>query len=231
MIPIRDDAPRLTVPFVTWTLIAINVAVFSYQFSLWFGAAREEQAFLAAYSLVPARVESALIGNVPLLPSLLPVLTSMFLHGGWMHLIGNVWFLSIFGDNVEDELGHVVFLLFYLACGVLAAIAQFLSDPDSSIPMVGASGAIAGVMGAYLVRFPRARVTVWLPIFIFFGPTFALPAFLMLTYWLGIQVVSGWGAAGQGGVAWWAHIGGFLAGVGLVLLRRRRRVWTRTWRS
>ena len=231
MIPIRDDAPRLTVPFVTWTLIAINVAVFSYQFSLWFVSGREEQAFLAAYAMVPANVGSALVGSAPLLPSLLPIFTSMFLHGGWMHLIGNVWFLSIFGDNVEDELGHGLFLLFYLACGVIATIAQFLSEPSSSIPMVGASGAIAGVMGAYLIRFPRARVTVWLPIFIIFGPTFALPAFLMLTYWLGIQVVSGWGAASHGGVAWWAHIGGFVAGVGLVLLRPRRRVWTRTWRG
>lgn len=231
MIPIRDDAPRLTVPFVTWSLIAMNVAVFSYQFSLWLGSGLEERAFLAAYSMVPAHVGSALTGGAPLLPSMLPLLTSMFLHGGWMHLIGNVWFLSIFGDNVEDELGHGVFLLFYLACGVIAALAQFLSDPGSAIPMVGASGAIAGVMGAYLIRFPRARVTVWLPIFIVFGPTFALPAFLMLTYWLGIQVMSGWSAGDQGGVAWWAHIGGFVAGVGLVLLRPRRRVWTRTWKG
>lgn len=230
MFPIRDDAPRLTVPFVTWLLITANVAVFCYQVWLGFGSGHGQQAFLASFSLVPAHVGAALIGDWPLAAGLLPILTSMFLHGGWMHLLGNVWFLGIFGDNVEDELGHGLYLLFYLACGVIAGIAQFLSDPASTIPMVGASGAIAGVMGAYLIRFPRARVTVWIPIFLVVGPTFALPAFLMLTYWLAIQVLSGWGAAGQGGVAWWAHVGGFVAGVGLVLLRPRRRVWHRTWR-
>ena len=229
MIPIRDDAPRLTIPFFTWALILANVGVFLYQRSLGFGSGTELQAFVGAYAMVPERVGSALVGDARLVPSLLPIATSMFLHGGWMHLIGNVWFLSIFGDNVEDELGHGWFLIFYVACGVIAAVAQVISDPGSTIPMVGASGAIAGVMGAYLIRFPRARVTVWIPIFIVFGPRLALPAFLMLTYWFGIQVLSGWGDAGAGGVAWWAHIGGFVAGIGLVLLRPRRRDWTRTW--
>ena len=231
MFPIRDDAPRLTVPFVTWLLIAANVGVFLYQFWLGLVSPRTEYAFMAAFSVVPARVSGALVGHEPFVASLLPMLTSMFLHGGWMHLLGNMWFLGIFGDNVEDELGHFFYVLFYLGCGVLAAVAQFLADPGSSIPMVGASGAIAGVMGAYLIRFPRARVTVWIPIFVIFGPRVALPAFLMLTYWLGIQLLSGWGSAGQGGVAWWAHIGGFLAGIGIVLLRPRRRVWVRTWRG
>ncbi len=230
MIPIRDDAPRLTVPVVTWFLIAANVGIFLYQFSLGLGSPRAELAFIGSYAVVPARVTSALTGSGPFVAGLLPIVTSMFLHGGWMHLIGNVWFLWIFGDNVEDELGHGVFLVFYLGCGVLAAVAQFLADPTSSIPMVGASGAIAGVMGAYLIRFPRARVTVLLPIVIIWT-TVQLPAFLMLTYWLAIQVFSGAGSAAGGGVAWWAHIGGFLAGVGLVLTRPRRRAWVHRWRG
>ena len=230
MFPIRDDAPRLTVPFVTWTLILANVGVFLYQFTLGIASPRAELAFMGTYAVVPARVTSALTGSEPVLAGLMPILTSMFLHGGWLHLIGNVWFLRIFGDNVEDELGHGIFLIFYLACGVIAAISQFLADPVSSIPMVGASGAIAGVMGAYLIRFPRARVTVLITIIIFWT-TVRLPAFLLLTYWLAIQVYSGTAGAGHGGVAWWAHIGGFLAGVGLVLLRPRRRDWERTWLS
>lgn len=230
MIPIRDDAPRLTVPFVTWTLIAANIAVFLYQFSLAMEGTRAEMAFVASFAFIPERVSGAVTGSVPVLAGLLPILTSMFLHGGWMHLIGNMWFLWIFGDNIEDELGHGAYLLFYIGCGIAATIAQFLSEPGSRIPMVGASGAIAGVMGAYLIRFPRARVTVLLPIIIIWT-TVRLPAFLMLTYWLAIQVMSGWGSGAAGGVAWWAHIGGFVAGVGLVLTRRRRRYWDRTWRA
>ena len=229
MIPIRDDAPRLTLPFFTWTLIAVNVGVFLYQFALAIDSPRAEMAFVGAFGVVPARVGAAITGSEPMLAGMLPILTSMFLHGGWMHLIGNMWFLWIFGDNVEDELGHGFFLLFYVGCGVLAAVAQFLADPGSNIPMVGASGAIAGVMGAYLIRFPRARVTVLFPIIIIWT-TVRLPAFLMLTYWLAIQVYSGSGSAGGGGVAWWAHVGGFAAGIGLVLMRPRRRIWDRTWR-
>ncbi len=229
MIPIRDDAPRLTVPFVTWTLIVVNVVVFVYQFALSIESPRAELAFVVSYGVIPARVSAVITGNESMVAGMLPVLTSMFLHGGWMHLIGNMWFLWIFGDNVEDELGHGIFLLFYVCCGVIAAVAQFLSEPGSYIPMVGASGAIAGVMGAYLIRFPRSRVTVLLPIIIIWT-TVQLPAFLMLTYWLAIQVLSGTGGA-AGGVAWWAHIGGFAAGVGLVLTRPRRRTWHRTWRT
>lgn len=228
MIPIRDDAPRLTFPFFVWCLIGANIGVFLHQFVLGATAPAEHQAFLASFAVVPARVGGALTGSEPLIASLLPILTSMFLHGGWMHLIGNMWFLWIFGDNVEDELGHFVFLLFYVGCGVIAAVAQFLSEPGSTVPMVGASGAIAGVMGAYLLRFPKARVTILIPILFIFWTTFRLPAFLMLSYWLAVQVLSGTGG-GAGGVAWWAHIGGFVAGVGLALLRPRRRAWDRTW--
>ncbi len=229
MIPIRDDAPRLTTPFVTWLLIAANVGIFLYQTGLGVASQQELRAFLGAFWLVPQDFQLAITGQGPFLSGLWPVVTSMFLHGGWMHLIGNVWFLAIFGDNVEDELGHSIFLLFYLACGVTSALAQFLADPGSTVPMVGASGAIAGVMGAYMIRFPRARITVWIPIFVIVGTKVRLAAFLMLTYWLGIQVLGGWSAGGQSGVAWWAHVGGFIAGVGLVLLRPRRREWHHRW--
>ncbi len=230
MIPLRDDAPRLTVPVVTGLLIAANVVVYIYQFALWFESPPTEMAFVGAYALIPERVSGALTLTGPVVGGLLPFLTSMFLHGGWLHLLGNVWFLWIFGDNVEDELGHLTFLLFYIACGFAAALAQYAADFGSNIPMVGASGAIAGVMGAYLIRFPRARVSVLLPIVIIWT-TVELPAFLMLTYWFAIQVYSGTGGGAGGGVAWWAHIGGFVAGVLIVLTRPRRRVWTRTWRG
>lgn len=230
MIPIRDDAPRLTVPFVVWSLIAANLAVFWQQFSLSLESPEAERAFATAFGVVPARISGALTGGEAVGASLLPIMTSMFLHGGWLHLLGNMWFLWIFGDNVEDELGHGVFLLFYVGCGIAAALAQYLANPLSAVPMVGASGAIAGVMGAYLIRFPRARVTILAPI-VFFWFTFQVPAFFMLTYWLATQVYSGASSGGEGGgVAWWAHIGGFAAGVALVCLRPRRREWDRRWR-
>lgn len=225
MIPLWDDAPRQTTPFITWVLIAANAGIFLYQFSLGLESYGVQEAFISSYAVVPSRVSGAILGDAPLADGFTPVLTSMFLHAGWMHLIGNMWFLWIFGDNVEDELGHFVFLLFFLGCGIVAAIAQFLADPGSSVPIVGASGAIAGVMGAYLIRFPRARVTVLLPLIIIWTKV-RLPAFLMLTYWLGIQILSGTGGASSGGVAWWAHIGGFVAGVALILTRPRRRYWS-----
>jgi membrane associated rhomboid family serine protease len=151
------------------------------------------------------------------------VFTSMFLHGSWMHLIGNMWFLWIFGNNIEDSMGHARFVVFYLLCGVAAALAQVIANPASGIPMVGASGAISGVMGAYLVLYPKVRVFTLVPIG-FFITSFALPAWTMLLYWLGIQVVSGLTgllAEEQGGVAFWAHIGGFVAGLVLIKLFAR----------
>jgi membrane associated rhomboid family serine protease len=146
----------------------------------------------------------------------------MFLHGGWMHLIGNMWFLWIFGDNVEDVLGHGKYLLFYIGCGIAAALVHALLNPYSRLPTVGASGAIAGVMGAYLVKFPHSRILTLVPIIIFFT-TFEIPAFLMLLYWFFIQIFSGIGSVGysqvsRGGVAWFAHVGGFVAGVVFVYL-------------
>ena len=235
MFPLRDDAPRTGFPTVTLGLIAINVAVFFYQASLFFEAPRAEEAFVMAFGAVPAKVSLALAGKAPLAAGLLPVLTSMFLHGGLMHIAGNMWFLWIFGDNVEDELGHVPYLAFYLFCGVLAAMAHYVTAPYSTIPTVGASGAISGVMGAYMMRFPFARITTLIPLFVIFT-TVELPALVMLVYWFVIQFVSGAAEMGMegGGVAWWTHIGGFVAGAALIWLKPRktrrsggryRRVW------
>jgi membrane associated rhomboid family serine protease len=207
MIPLRDTQPSRTVPVVTILLIVINVLVFFYELSLdpW-----SRNHLIAQYGMVPEHLRYSTF------------VTSMFLHGGWMHITGNMWFLWIFGDNVEDILGHVPYLLFYLLCGVAAAAAHVALNPDSSMPTVGASGAIAGVMGAYLVKFPHARVLTLVPIF-FFLTTYELPAFVILGWWFVIQFFSGVGSvaysrAAQGGVAWFAHIGGFLTGIALIYL-------------
>lgn len=226
MIPIRDDAPRWTFPGVTLALIAINVAVFVYQGVLYASSPGAAEAFIQSFGATPALTTRALTGSGSLETGLAPLFTSMFLHGGIMHILGNMWFLWIFGDNVEDELGHVRYLLFYLACGLMASLAHYVANPFSTIPSVGASGAISGVMGAYLVRFPWARVTTLIPFIIFFT-TVEIPAALMLVYWFAVQFLSGAStAAAESGVAWWAHIGGFAAGALLVWLkppRRRRR--------
>jgi membrane associated rhomboid family serine protease len=207
MIPLRDTQPSSSYPFVTLLLIVLNVLTFFYQLSLdtW-----QLNDFIARYAVVPDRFQFS------------DLLTSMFMHGGWMHLIGNMWFLWIFGDNVEDVLGHGKYLAFYIACGVVAAVVHAVLNPYSRVPTVGASGAIAGVMGAYLVKFPHSRILTLVPIVIFFT-TFEIPAFLMLLYWFFIQIFSGIGSVGYsqvsgGGVAWFAHVGGFVAGIALVYL-------------
>ncbi len=229
MIPIRDHAPERTiVPFLTWLLIAANIGVFLLQFRLQWQSPHLAAALIDTYGMVPARVLSALTLEGSLVGGFLPILTSMFMHGGWMHLIGNVWFLWIFGDNVEDALGHVGFLMVYFGGGILAAISQFAADPFTTIPMVGASGAISAVMGAYLVGFPRAQITVLVPLLIFFT-SLRIPAFVMLPLWFGLQFLNGT-SGGGGGVAWWAHIGGFAAGLALMPLisrRHRQRHWRR----
>lgn len=222
MFPLRDHNPSERTPFVTWALIAINAAVFLSYFPSIGGQERLLMAFYADWALVPAEASRGL--------NLHTIVTSMFLHGGWMHIIGNMLFLYIFGDNLEDQLGHVGYLLFYLASGVAAAFSQMAADPSSSVPMVGASGAIAGVMGGYLLLFPRARVDLALIIFVFIK-IITVPAWLMLGLWFGLQLVSG--AASQaagGGVAYWAHAGGFAAGVVLVLPAWLRRGGPAFWR-
>lgn len=219
MFPIRDHNPSNTTPFVTWALIAINVVVFLGYFPQLSGNDAQLHAFYTEWALIPAEIGGAD-------PSLL---TYMFLHGGWMHLILNMLFLFVFGDNIEDLLGHVGFLVFYLATGVAAGYAQMASDPASIIPMVGASGAIAGVMGGYLLMFPRARVDILIFLVIFIR-VFTLPAWIVLGFWFALQLVNGAATVGAtgGGVAYWAHAGGFVAGLVLLLpiwLRRGGRAY------
>jgi len=222
MIPLKDLNPRRTTPFVTVLIILANVAVFLYQVSL---GPRAGQALIYAFGMVPVRVELLLTGHpVAMNQAFGPLLTSMFLHGGWLHIIGNMWFLWIFGDNIEDTLGHFNYLLFYLVCGVAAGITHTLANLNSTVPAVGASGAISGVLGAYMVLFPGSRVLTLIPLFVIWF-TVQLPAVVILGYWFLIQFLSGLGSLGagmEGGTAWWAHIGGFILGAVLVLGSRRR---------
>ena len=219
MIPLRDVIPSRTTPFVTIGLIALNALVFLYEFSL--GDRVNE--FILYWGLVPAAF------------SWLAVLTSMFLHGGILHFAGNMLFLWIFGDNVEDRMGHGRYLTFYLLCGTAAALAQTITDPDSLVPMVGASGAIAGVMGAYLVLYPRSRIVTLLPL-IPFIQIIEVPAVFFLGFWFLMQFISGIGtlatATGEavGGIAFWAHVAGFVAGLsGVVVFRRPERQRVEWW--
>lgn len=224
MFPIRDHNPSDGTPFVTWALIAANVVIFLLYYPQLANEPRLLMAFYDQWALVPAEVSRGADSHT--------LLTSMFLHGGWMHLAGNMLFLWIFGDNVEDLLGHLGFLIFYVAAGVAAALGQMVADPNSGVPVVGASGAIAGVMGGYLLMFPRARVDILVIIVIIFR-VFTIPAWVMLGLWFAIQLVSG-AAAGQaqgGGVAYWAHAGGFVAGVLFLLPLWLRRGGTAYWRQ
>ena len=228
MIPLRDYNPSRTVPFVTRAIIVVNVLVFFYELTL--GDATTD--FLNDWGVVPGRLFVSLSGDTSLPRELATVLTSMFLHGGWLHLIGNMWYLWIFGDNVEDRLGRIRYLFFYLAAGVTAGVIHSVANSSSRVPTVGASGAIAAVLGAYAVEFPRARVITLIPFFPFVQVV-ALPAMIVLGLWFVFQFFSGalslaWaGAGGGGGIAWWAHIGGFLFGAILMkaLARRRSRAW------
>lgn len=209
MIPLRDTQPSHHFPVVTVGLIAVNVLAFLYQVSLDEFSLNH---FVAEYGLVPRRLQ------------LTDLVTNIFLHGGWWHLIGNLWFLWIYGDNIEDILGRGKFLLFYILCGVAAGLVHVLFNLDSRVPTIGASGAIAGIMGAYLVKFPHSRIVTLVPVIIFFT-TMEIPAWLILLYWFVLQFFSGVGTIGQshlnqGGVAWFAHVGGFLAGIALIYLLR-----------
>ncbi len=232
MIPLRDHNPSGTVPVVTVGLILANSLVFLYQVSL--GPAMEP--FLFRYGLVPIVVTHfTRIPGIGFLDVARSFFTCMFLHGGWFHILGNMWYLWIFGDNVEDRLGHLRFFFFYLACGLAAGVMQYLLNPYSQVPMIGASGAIAGVLGAYLICFPRARVDL-LIFFFFIVDIVSVPASFVLGLWFVLQFFNGTlslgaSTAAGGGVAWWAHVGGFLAGMFLVRLlprarRSRQRVYT-----
>ena len=214
MIPLRDTIPSARVPVVNYALIAVNVAVFLYEASL----GRRLEPFIYAHGLVPRDF------------SFTDLLISMFLHGGLMHLLGNMLYLYIFGDNVEDRLGHARFLVFYLLCGVAAGAAQAMANPNSTLPMVGASGAIAGVLGAYFLFFPSARVMTLVPIFLFVQ-VFEIPAVFFLFGWFVWQLGFGFASIGTrtGGVAFFAHVGGFLAGMFLGPVLRSRRPSPPEW--
>jgi membrane associated rhomboid family serine protease len=228
MIPIRDTIPGRTTPVVTWSLIAVNTAVFLFETSL--DPVTLERLFYF-FGLVPARYSHpdwALRFGLPV-GSYTPFMTSMFLHGGWLHLIGNMWTLWIFGDNVEDRMGPARFLSFYLLTGLISGITHFYTNIDSIVPTVGASGAVAGVLGAYFILFPHSRIIVLFPVFLF-PFFFEVPAGIYLLFWWMTQLLSGTFAGltaeSVAGVAWWAHVGGFGSGVvlhRLFLLRRRDR--------
>ena len=216
MIPLKDLTPRRSFPVVTLLLILANVAVFIYQIALPPHAA---QAFVNTYAVVPAKIQLALAGHrFSLTQALLPLFTCMFLHGGWLHIIGNMWFLWIFGANVEDHMGPFAYLLFYLLCGVGSSIAQTAFSWGSHIPALGASGAISGVLGAYIVFFPTSQIYTLVTLFIIWFRA-RIPAIVFIGLWFLIQALSAFGSLGgaghveQGGVAWWAHVGGFVLGL------------------
>ena len=223
MIPLRDKNPTRHFPFVTILLICINVAIFIYELTL----GQNLESILTQYCLIPSNFIKALhtIDFNPLL--YITIITSIFLHGGWLHLVGNMLYLWVFGDNIEDKLGHLRFICFYLICGLAASALHIYLDPQSPVPTIGASGAISGILGAYLILFPKAKVVTLIPIFIFIQMA-ELPAFLILGLWFVLQFFNGllslgYNTAGMGGVAWWAHIGGFVAGLVFVLPFRKYR--------
>ncbi|MEM7205130.1 MAG: rhomboid family intramembrane serine protease [Planctomycetota bacterium] len=243
MFPLRDNIPARTTPVVNWALIAACALAFAAQ--LMTGEAGGS--LVERFGMIPARVfepdgvirildyqlvetlrgtvlrevsrEAAPAG----VPAWLTLLTCIFLHGGWLHFLGNMWFLFIFGDNVEDRLGHARYLLFYLGCGAAASVTHLLTAMDSTVPTIGASGAIAGVMGAYMYLYPRAKVLTLVPIFIFID-IWVVPAVVFLGIWFALQLVQGAASFGSqgGGVAWWAHIGGFAVGLGVAVLMGRQ---------
>jgi membrane associated rhomboid family serine protease len=212
MIPLRDVIPSRTTPYITVTIIILNVLAWLFELAL---PADVRTLFLQVYGVVPADFHATTL------------ITSMFLHGGWMHVLGNMWYLWIFGDNVEDRLGHGRFIVFYLLCGIIAALGQIAIDPGSTLPTIGASGAIAGVMGAYFVLYPRSRVLTLIPLIIFWE-IIELPAIVLLGFWFVIQLFSAGTIAvtastGGGGVAFAAHVAGFVVGmIGGLVFRKRQ---------
>lgn len=225
MFPIRDENPQLQIPFVTYALIALNVIAWLLLQGTGVEPALSQS--VCAFGLIPADLTSqAVVSTGPMcnidgIPDWHTLATSMFMHGSWMHLIGNMWFLWIFGNNVEDSMGSFRFAVFYILSGVAASATQVVADTGSVIPMVGASGAIGGVMGAYIILYPKVHVHMF-----FFFRTFAIPAIMMLGYWIVMQLVGGFTSIGAkgGGVAFWAHIGGFIAGMAFIFIFKNERL-------
>lgn len=215
MFPLRDDNPQFNTPYAVYLILALNVFCWLVLQGAGFGEALPQS--VCNYGLVPASLQgdyshSACTNNL----GWAGLLTSMFMHGGWMHIIGNMWFLWVFGGNVEDSMGSVRFAIFYVLCGLFAAAAQVSAGPNSGVPMVGASGAIGGIMGGYIMLFPRVKVQMGIILIVIFT-TFRIPAVVMLGYWIAVQVIGGISSSGSGGgVAFWAHVGGFGAGAALV---------------
>ncbi|MFZ5652383.1 MAG: rhomboid family intramembrane serine protease [Bacillota bacterium] len=214
MIPLRDSLRPRSAPFVNWMLIALNIYVFIREIMLPPGELNE---VFYTLGLIPSNVMYLLFTGSPLDSAMITFITAMFLHGGWMHVLSNMLFLWVFGDNVEDRLGHFRYLLFYLAAGVAGSIAHIISNPLSEVPIIGASGAVAGVLGAYFVTFPRSRVLALVPILIFFTIV-EIPAVIFLALWFVLQIFNGTASLGGAAdaVAWWAHVGGFVAGIILI---------------
>lgn len=234
MFPLRDDQPTFGTPFVTYFLIALNVFIYFFEWQLGAQSRGALNALIGQFGVIP-RLEIGLLTGTPVFSpvgALLPIFTSMFLHGSLLHVLGNMWMLWIFGDNIEDYLGHFSYLVFYLLSGIAASLTHILFNASSHVPSIGASGAIAGVMGAYFVLYPRARVLIWFPpIFIF-----PIPAWLMLGYWGVSQFLSGAATAiaettQTTGIAFWAHVGGFVVGILLIKLfpQRPHRYRYGTW--
>jgi membrane associated rhomboid family serine protease len=225
MLPLRDDQARYSTPWVNYFLIGLNLLIFFFEATL---DRRSLNVLIGEFGVVPSHLSNFLAGSpeYPLLVVIVPFFTSLFLHGSWMHVIGNVWFLFIFGDNVEDYLGHFKYLVFYVLTGVIAMGTHVLMNIHSTAPAVGASGAIAGVLGAYFVLYPRARVLTWFPPVFFFH----VSAWIILGYWFVLNFLSGTVTAlavqrqNMGGVAFWAHVGGFVAGAMLVKVFGERRM-------
>ena len=223
MIPLKDRNSRKRFPLVTILLIAVNVLIFLYQLSLGI----KLEGFFHNFSVTPNQIYQALHSEVLRPFVLFTLVTSLFMHGGWLHLCGDMLYLWIFGDNVEDKLGRIRFLFFYLLCGIAASALHVYLEPTSNIPTIGASGAISGVLGAYVILFPHARVLTLIPIFIFIQIV-EMPAYIILGFWFALQFFNGIvslrnATIGIGGVAWWAHIGGFIAGLLLVIPSRKYR--------
>lgn len=226
MLPLKDDQPRYSTPYVNTTLIVVNIAVFCLQFAQMVADPRGADQLLRTYGEIPAHLAAFVAGSHRYTPGdiIVPFFTSMFLHASWVHVLGNMWFLFVFGDNVEDYLGHFAYLVFYLLSGLCAMATQVAVYPHSNLPTVGASGAIAGVLGAYFLLYPRARVLTWFFVFVLY-----LPAWIVLGEWFVIQFFNGAAVLSMpsgrdvGGVAFWAHIGGFLSGMALIKIFPQRR--------
>ncbi|CEO89702.1 rhomboid family intramembrane serine protease [Syntrophaceticus schinkii] len=210
MIPLRDSVRSRSFPYVNIALIILNVLVFFKQLTL---PAQHLNSFFYTYGVIPAQVVNQTSSGTSLIAMGIPFISAMFIHGNWLHLLGNMLYLWIFGDNVEDRMGHLPYLFFYLLVGIIGSIAHIISAPGSEVPIIGASGAIAGILGAYILAFPRARILTLVPVF-FFITFIQVPALIFLPIWFLIQILNALSTAGMAAeaVAWWAHIGGFIAG-------------------